>query len=128
MTYAEIEGDQYGGVRKLIGDFVEPYRFSPTEMYGYVNSAVRTLFKMRPAAFFVNGRMPATAAAMEPVAPATVAAAFGATTLPAPSGDRYLDAFVYYVGAKCLERDDADTANAALSASYMQKFAELARM
>lgn len=126
MTYAEIEGGADDGVRRMVGDAVAPYRFSALEIYGYVNAGLRNLFKMRPQAFFVNGRMPETAAAMEPATPATVEAASGATALPV--NDRYGEALTYYAAAKCLERDDADTMNTGLAASYMSKFAELARM
>jgi hypothetical protein len=126
MTYAEIVGGPNDGVRRLIGDAVSPYRFSSLEIYGYVNSGLQNLFKLRPTAFFVNGRMPTTEAAMLPPTPAVVDAASGAADVPAD--DRYGEALAYYAGAKCLERDDADTMNAALSAAYMQKFAELARM
>lgn len=122
MTYAEVEN----GVRTLIRDAEEAYRFSPAEVYGYTNAGQRTLFKVRPASFFVNGRMPTTEAAMAPLAVSAVEAASGAVALPGLSGDRYLEAMIYYVAARCLERDDADTNNAALSAAYMQKFADLA--
>lgn len=124
MTYAEIES----GARTLVQDATAPYRFGAEEVYGYVNQCLRTLFKLRPTAFFSNGRMPTSASFMEPLTVSVVLAAGGGVDVPAPSGDRYLDAAVYYTAAKCLERDDADTLNAGLSASYMAKFSELATM
>lgn len=124
MTYAEIEN----AARTLLQDDKTPYRFAAVEVYGYVNSCVKTLLSVRPSAFFVSGRFPTSAASMEPIAPETVVASSGAVNLPAPAGDRYLDAFAYYVAAKCLERDDSDTGNAALAATYMQNFSQYAKL
>lgn len=123
MTYAEIEA----GARKLVQDEKVPYRFAAADVYGYVNEGVRSLFRIRPAAFFTNGRMGETEASMAPIAPATVATASGLLDLPAPAGDRYLDCLVFYVASKCLERDDSDTINIALANDYRAKFAELAK-
>lgn len=124
MTYSEIEAK----ARIYAQDDKEPYRLLPVEAYAYANEGITALFKIRPVAFFVNGRMPTTAAALEPVAPATVLAASGATTVVAPVGDRYLEALAYFVAGKFLERDYSDTMNTTVSVGYMQKFTELARM
>lgn len=69
--------------------------------------------------------MPATAAAMEPPTSAAAVSASGAVT--AAVNDRYRQALVYYVAAKCLERDDSDTQNLTLAASYMNNFAAMAK-
>lgn len=124
MTYAEIET----GVRNLVQDNVPEYRLSALDAYGYTNAGIRTLFRLRPAAFFVDGRMPASEAAAEPVDAATVAAAAGAVDVKAPADDRYLEALIYYVAGRYLERNDADSLNTELAQSYLQKFAEMARM
>lgn len=123
MTYAGIESD----VRTLIGDAVQTYRFSAAEVYGYINAGIRTLFKLRPTAFFTDGRFPASAASLEPVAVATVVSASGATEVVAPTGDRYQEALVYYAAYRCMERDNPDTQNSALADSYLQKFTEFAK-
>ena len=41
--------------------------------------------------------------------------------------DRYRQCLTYYVAAKCLERDDSDTQNLTLAASYMNNFAAMAK-
>lgn len=121
MTYADIET----GARTLLQDDKPTYRWSAAEMYGYMPDAVRTLFSIRPAALFVNGRMPSTLASLEPPTAAAAVAASGAVTLNV--NDRYQQALVFFVAAKCLERDDSDTANTALAASYMNNFASFAK-
>lgn len=122
MTYADIET----GARTLLQDETATYRWSAAEMYGYMPEACRVLFSIRPAALFVGGRMPATSAALEPPTAAEAVAASGAVTVNV--NDRYEQALVYYVAAKCLERDDSDTANLALSATYMGNFAAMAKV
>lgn len=122
MTYADIER----GARKLVQDESASARYTMADMYGYVNEAVRTLFKIRPTAFYVNGRMP-TALAMEPATVDAAVAVTGELQVSTLAGDRYLDAFVYFVAGKCLGRDDSDTLNIGLADNYMQKFAEYAR-
>jgi len=128
MTYAEIEGDEYGGVRRLIGDYVAPYRFSSREIYGYANDGIRTLFRARPQAFFVDGRLATTSAELTPLSLDDVELAVGDIDVVSPAGDRYQEALVYFAAGKCLARDDADTMNKALSDAYLNRFAELARM
>jgi hypothetical protein len=122
MTYADIESD----VRTLLQDTKPTYRFAPVEVYGYIPPAFRALVAVRPSALFVDGHMPTTAAAMEPPTAAAALAASGAVNVPAGSGDRYRLALTYYVASKCLERDDGDTQNLALAATYMQNFASAA--
>ena len=121
MTYADIET----GVRTLLQDDKPAYRWASTEMYGYMPEAVRTLFSIRPCALFVNGRMPSTLASLEPPTAAAASAAYGDVTVNV--NDRYKQALVYYVAAKCLERDDSDTANMTLASSYMNNFATFAK-
>lgn len=121
MTYADIESD----ARTLLQDAVQTYRWPASEMYGYMPEAIRVLFSIRPTALFVGGRMPASAAAMEPPTAAAAIAANGAVT--AAVNDRYRQALVYYVAAKCLERDDSDTQNLTLATSYMSNFASMAK-
>lgn len=121
MTYAEIEA----GARTMLQDDKPTYRWPAAEMYGYMPEAIRTLFSIRPAALFVNGRMPSTLATLEPPTAIAAIAVSGAVT--ANVNDRYMQALVYYVAAKCLERDDSDTANAALASSYMNNFAAFAK-
>lgn len=121
MTYAEIET----GARTLLQDDNTPYRWPASEMYGYMPDAIRTLFSIRPAALFVNGRMPSTLASLEP--PTASAAVSASGNVTANVNDRYQQALVYYVAAKCLERDDSDTANITLSAAYMNNFASFAK-
>lgn len=121
MTYASIERD----ARILLQDDKPAYRWPATEMYGYIPEAIRTLFAIRPSALFVNGRMPSTLVAIEPPTASAAIAANGDVT--ANVNDRYSQALAYYVAAKCLERDDSDTANAALSTSYMSNFATFAK-
>jgi hypothetical protein len=121
MTYAEIET----GVRTLLQDTQATYRWSAAEMYGYMPEAIRTLFAIRPVALFVNGRMPSTLATLEPPTAAAAVSATGNVT--ANVNDRYQQALVYYVGAKCLERDDSDTANITLASTYMNNFASFAK-
>lgn len=122
MTYAEIETD----VRTLLQDDKPTYRWPSAEMYGYMPGALRALFALRPTAMFVNGRMPSTLAALEPPTVSAAIAASGVVT--ANVDDRYKQALVYYVAAKCLERDDSDTANITLSSSYMNNFASFAKI
>lgn len=121
MTYAQIET----GVRTLLQDDKPTYRWSAAEMYGYMPDAIRTLFSIRPTALFLNGRMPSTLATLEPPTAAAAVSASGAVT--ANVNDRYQQALVYYVAAKCLERDDSDTANLSLSSAYMNNFASFAK-
>jgi hypothetical protein len=121
MTYAQIEA----GVRTLLQDDQPTYRWPATEMYGYMPEAIRSLFAIRPAALFVNGRMPSTLATLEPPTAVAAIAASGAVT--ANVNDRYMQALIYYVAAKCLERDDSDTANIQLSSVYMNNFASFAK-
>jgi hypothetical protein len=121
MTYAEIET----GVRTLLQDDQATYRWPASEMYGYMPEAIRSLFAVRPAALFVNGRMPSTLATLEPPTAAAAISASGAVT--ANVNDRYMQALIYYVAAKCLERDDSDTANIQLSSAYMNNFASFAK-
>lgn len=121
MTYADIET----GARTLLQDDQPAYRWPATEMYGYMPEAVRSLFAIRPAALFVNGRMPSTLAALEPPTAAAAISAGGNVTVYV--NDRYMQALVYYVAAKCLERDDSDTANIQLSAAYMNNFISSAK-
>lgn len=121
MTYADIET----GARTLLQDDKGTFRWSAAEMYGYMPDAIRSLFAIRPAALFVNGRMPSTLAALEPPTAAEAISASGAVT--ANVNDRYQQALTYYVAAKCLERDDSDTANLALSSAYMNSFATYAK-
>lgn len=121
MTYADIET----GARTLLQDDRPTYRWSAAEMYGYMPDAVRTLFSIRPSALFVNGRMPSTLATLEPPTAAAAVAASGAVTVYV--NDRYQQALVYYVAAKCLERDFSDTANLALASTYMNNFAATAK-
>lgn len=121
MTYATIET----GVRTLLQDDKVAYRWPAAEMYGYMPEAIRALFAIRPAALFVNGRMPSTLALLEPPTAAAAIAASGNVT--ANVNDRYTQALVYYVAAKCLERDDSDTANIALAGNYMNNFASFAK-
>lgn len=124
MTYADIVAE----ARTLLQDAVEPYRFPSLEMYGYVERGLISLFSVRPSAFFVNGRMPETAAGMEPPTAAAAEAADGAVDVPFDSGSRYRTCLAYFTAAKCLERDNTDTQNTALAAAYMQNFAAFARM
>lgn len=121
MTYASIEA----GVRTLIQDDKATYRWPAAEMYGYMPEAIRALFAIRPAALFVNGRMPSTLAALEPPTAAEAVTVTGNVT--ANVNDRYMQALVYYVAAKCLERDDSDTANITLASTYMNNFAAFAK-
>jgi len=121
MTYAEIET----GARTLLQDDQATYRWPAAEMYGYMPEAIRSLFAMRPTALFVNGRMPSSLATLEPPTVAAAISAAGAVT--ANVNDRYMQALVYYVAAKCLERDDSDTANIQLSSAYMNNFASFAK-
>ena len=121
MTYADIET----GARTLLQDDQQPYRWPASEMYGYMPDAVRSLFSLRPTALFVNGRMPSTLASFEPPTAAAATAASGNVTVYV--NDRYQQALVYYVAAKCLERDDSDTANIQLSSAYMNNFATFAK-
>jgi hypothetical protein len=121
MTYAEIET----GARTLLQDDKASYRWPAAEMYGYMPEAIRSLFAMRPTALFVNGRMPSTLATLEPPTATAAISASGAVT--ANVNDRYMQALVYYVAAKCLERDDSDTANIQLSSAYMNNFATFAK-
>ena len=121
MTYADIET----GARTLLQDDQGTYRWSAAEMYGYMPDAIRSLFALRPASLFVNGRMPSTLATLEPPTAADAVTASGAVT--ANVNDRYQQSLVYYVAAKCLERDDSDTANIALSSAYMNSFASYAK-
>lgn len=121
MTYSEIESS----VRTLLQDDKPAYRWSASEMYGYIPEAIRSLFAARPTALFVNGRMPATLTALEPPTQSAANAAFGEVT--ANVNDRYKQALVYYVAAKCLERDDSDTANMTLASAYMTNFTSIAR-
>lgn len=121
MTYAQIET----GVRTLLQDDKATYRWPAAEMYGYMPEAIRVLFSIRPAALFVNGRMPSTLAALEPPTAAAAISAVGNVT--ANVNDRYMQALVYYVASKCLERDDSDTANIALAGTYMNNFATFAK-
>jgi hypothetical protein len=121
MTYADIET----GARTLLQDDQGTYRWPTAEMYGYMPDAIRSLFALRPSALFVKGRMPSTLATLEPPTAADAVAASGAVT--ANVNDRYQQALVYYVAAKCLERDDSDTANISLSSAYMNNFATSAK-
>lgn len=121
MTYAQIET----GVRTLLQDDKVAYRWPAAEMYGYMPEAIRSLFAIRPAALFVNGRMPSTLALLEPPTTAAAISANGAVT--ANVNDRYMQALIYYVASKCLERDDSDTANIALAGNYMNNFATFAK-
>ena len=121
MTYADIET----GVRTLLQDNQGTYRWSAAEMYGYMPDAIRSLFALRPASLFVNGRMPSTLPTLEPPTAADAVTASGAVT--ANVNDRYQQALAYYVAAKCLERDDSDTANISLSSAYMNNFATYAK-
>lgn len=121
MTYADIET----GARTLLQDDKGTYRWPAAEMYGYMPDAVRSLFAIRPSALFVNGRMPSTLAALEPPTAAAAVTASGAVTVNV--NDRYQQALVYYVAAKCLERDDSDTANQTLSGVYMNNFISSAK-
>ncbi len=124
MTYTDIVSE----ARALLQDTVITYRYSDTEMYGHVRRAVQSLFAIRPTAFFIDGEMPDTAAALECPTVAEAEAAGGEVTVPVGHGDRYQQALVYFVAAKCLERDSSDTQNSALSATYMQSFAAFAKM
>lgn len=121
MTYADIEID----ARTLLQDDKPTYHWSAAEMYGYMPEAVRVLFSMRPTALFIDGRMPTTSAALEPPSAASAIAASGNVTVLV--NDRYKQALVYYVAAKCLERDDSDTANMSLASTYMSNFAASAK-
>ena len=121
MTYAEIETD----TRKLLQDQNVPYRWSGAEIYGYISDAILSLFVFRPTALFVNGRMPSTLAALKPPTGNEAVSASGAVT--ANVNDRYQQAIVYFVAAKCLERDNSDTGNITLSSTYMNNFAALAK-
>lgn len=121
MTYADIEM----GARTMLQDTQATYRWSSAEMYGYMPDAIRTLFAIRPTALFVNGRMPSTLATLEP--PTTAAAISASGNVTVNVNDRYQQALIYYVAAKCLERDDSDTANIALSSTYMNNFASFAK-
>lgn len=121
MTYADIESD----ARTLLQDTKPAYRWSAAEMYGHMPEGVRVLFSLRPAALFVGGRMPATLALLEPPTAAAAEAAGGDVTVNV--NDRYRQALVYYVAAKCLERDDSDTQNLTLAATYMGNFAAMAK-
>lgn len=121
MTYADIEID----ARTLLQDDKPTYRWPAAEMYGYMPEAVRVLFSMRPTALFIDGRMPTTSAALEPPSAAAAIAASGNVTVLV--NDRYKQALVYYVAAKCLERDDSDTANMSLASTYMSNFAASAK-
>lgn len=121
MTYADIESD----VRTLLQDDKPTYHWSAAEMYGHMPEAVRALFSLRPTALFINGRMPTTSAALEPPTASAALAAAGDVTVYV--NDRYRQCLVYYVAAKCLERDDSDTQNLSLAANYMNNFAAMAK-
>ena len=121
MTYADIEAD----VRTLLQDDKPVYRWPAAEMYGYMPEAVRALFALRPTALFIGGRMPTISVALEPPTAAYATAASGVVTVYV--NDRYKQGLVYYVAAKCLERDDSDTANMNLASAYMNNFASVAK-
>lgn len=121
MTYADLESD----ARTLLQDDKPTYHWSAAEMYGHMPEAARVLFSLRPTALFVGGRMPATAALLEPPTATAAIAAGGDVTLNV--NDRYRQALVYYVAAKCLERDDSDTQNLTLAATYMNNFVAMAK-
>lgn len=99
-------------VRELIGDTVSQYRWSDDYIYASIVDAIHRLSSVRPESRYVDGYV---AEFVFPVMSLM-------ENFEIPVQDRRWDrGITYYAGARCLERDNSDTANIELSSLYYQK-------
>jgi len=108
MTLGDIVAD----VRKLVNDKDTPYRWENDVMLGFLRDAVMRLNNVRPASRYDD----ATGLLYDIVWPSDIAT----FTLPA-SYNRWVQGFVYYAAARCLEFDATDTVNQSLAVDFMSK-------
>lgn len=132
LTLKEIENQ----VRtKLLDTHESGYRFSPSEIFHAVRDGVRVVRSIRPEARYVDGVLTETglvagSSVIEFYVPDDFPTEIGGVAytledyrgLGVNIGEKWREALVYYVIHAMYLKDDADTANAALSQSYYGKF------
>ena len=108
MTLGDIVID----VRRLVNDKDTPYRWEKELVLGFLRDAVIRLNNVRPASRYDA----ATGLLYDIEVPDDIST----FELPA-SYKRWVQAFIYYAVARCLEMDATDTVNQALAVDFMSK-------
>lgn len=122
-TIGSIEHD----VRVLLLDTGESdNRFSPYDLFCGIRDGLKRLNSVRPESrYFGLALVLITFPAISPdMTPAEITAVRETALLVE---DRWIEAVVYYALHKAYLIDSSDTANAALSADYLNKFEGIAR-
>lgn len=112
MTVADIERR----ARRILLDTEDPYRWQKDDIRDALQEGVYELNKIRPETRYVDGML------------------LDAIELPEDDDakidveNRFLEALVCFVVAKCYQTDDADTVNSNLSELYYSKFTAKAQL
>lgn len=108
MTLGDIVTD----VRRLVNDNVSPYHWGRDVIAGFLRDAVLRLNNVRPSSRYDDE----TGLLCDIEWPIDILS----FAIPASHG-RWVQGFVYYAAARCLELDASDTANQTLAADFMNK-------
>ena len=120
-------GDLEHEARVILQDVdASQYRFSPYLLFCGIRDGIKRLHSVRPESrYFGLALVRVDFPALESDMDATAIEAIRATLVLIE--EQWFEAIVYYTLHKAYLVDSSDTANAALSADYLQKFERIAR-